>query len=221
MTFSKPTLRIGMLLGITGILLYRALTIPSSISPQNSFPFSSTSPPKPFFPLFISFLQRKAHKLSTNVQNSTAYHAQTSWETYFEGNYTNITANNTFVVVHTNFWVYHSIFQDIHADNSCICKNSTNLMNMLVQLSQFFNCSSNNDGGAIFFTNEGQCVITTSCGYKCCTDQGKSGQFCYIHASNSSANLYKNYLIDSSISLTYQTQMGSKHYIIQMERYIF
>ena len=124
---------------------------------------------------------------------------ETSWNDYYNGvqeKTTNLTEHFT---VLDNIWIYSSIFQNIesyHSNGAALCKNSGTSYNFLVEFSIFHECNTiSSDGGAIYFST-GQCVISSSCGYKCTAGDDGDGQFCYVQASENS----KNYVIDSSIT---------------------
>ena len=96
-------------------------------------------------------------------------------------------------------------FQNLESQRgSCICKESDEFYNLLVEQSSFNTCTSILSGGAIFFGNVGQCVLSYVCGVKCNTAIGLFyGQFCYIRISNTENN--KNFIKDSSVTLIRQT----------------
>ena len=74
---------------------------------------------------------------------------------------------------------------------------------MLVELSIFINCTSNDLGGCIY-QSDGNFVLNKCCGIRCYTkgtiNGHRSGQFAYTTLSSDN----KNNLLDSSISLSYE-----------------
>ena len=72
---------------------------------------------------------------------------------------------------------------------------------MLIEHCFFTQCISTYYGGAIFFSQSGQCVLSSVCSVKCQTQEGYMyGQFCYITTSSRAG--IKNYIMESTISLT-------------------
>ena len=97
-------------------------------------------------------------------------------------------------------WITFCSFAGIHSFSSggVIYYESTKESKMLVDLSSFDFCTGYSNGGAIFFGNEGECVLDSLCSYYCTTNAGRpSGQFCWIVVSSDSKT--KNEIFDSSI----------------------
>ena len=93
----------------------------------------------------------------------------TSWDDFFTGDHTNYT-DNLHINISKNFWIYECRFANIEntdVPGSCICKDSSSNTTLLVEHSSFNTCSSSFYGGAIYFSDEGQCVLSSVCGVKC------------------------------------------------------
>ena len=103
-----------------------------------------------------------------------------------------------------NAYVHDCTFKNISGSgNGGVISYSKN-SKLLVEHSSFNTCSTAIYGGAIYFSDEGQCVLSSVCGVKCNTGDGVNyGQFCYVDVANNEK--YKNYIIDSSVTLTKQT----------------
>ena len=134
---------------------------------------------------------------------------ETSWSEYYEEVpdtvKTNLTADQH-IDVFGNIWVCNCKFSvlDHSGNGAAICKSlSSGISNMLIEFSIFQECTTaKSEGGAIYF-NKGQCVIASSCGYKCIAGYGYPGEFSRILVSSGS----KNYIIDSSITKA-KTEIG-------------
>ena len=86
---------------------------------------------------------------------------------------------------------------------------------MLVELCSFNTCSTTGYGGAIYFYDQGQCVLSSVCGVKCNTENQGYGQFCYVYVSLENSN--KNHILDSSITLT-EKKYKYQYYTLYHER---
>ena len=76
---------------------------------------------------------------------------------------------------------------------------------MLVELSTFNSCTSNDWGGCIY-QSSGNFVMNKCCGVRCYSTQSSGrGQFAYTTLSSGN----KNNVLDSSISLSYNVDSGS------------
>ena len=73
---------------------------------------------------------------------------------------------------------------------------------LLIERSSFKSCNSTSHGGVIYINGRGDCVISFVCAVKCNTYDSCNGQFCYVMAGQNEN--YKNYILDSSITLTEQ-----------------
>ena len=136
----------------------------------------------------------------------------TSWETHFpvtkpDENFHGYEGNKQYHIKSNSCHLY--ISQCIF---SCVTETTihysttifSNYSLMLVEHCSFNKCStSSSDGGAIFYSHQGQSVLSFVCGVKCNTDNRGYGQFCYVYVSEGPQ--YKNYIIDSSITLNAQT----------------
>ena len=120
----------------------------------------------------------------------THNHQFSAWGEFFPNidffkQYTN-ESNHT--VVESNLYVFSCFFEEIDSTTdsisciSCICKTTSANMTLLIEFCSFTNCTSYRSyGGAVFFSIEGQCVISFVCGIRCHTDSGSyDGQFCSI-----------------------------------------
>ena len=84
---------------------------------------------------------------------------------------------------------------------------------LLVEKCFFDAISNNNHGGAIHFYDYGQCVLSSVCGSKCHTSDYRSGQFCYVYASQDPK--CKNHIIESSFILSQQANARNTFYHYQ------
>ena len=109
----------------------------------------------------------------------------------------------------SNTWLYDCTFQGL-TDRAIDFSSSSSSNKLLVEYSSFNTCSSSGDGGAIYFGTSGQCVLSSVCGVKCNTGNSQWGQFCYVWVSSGETN--KNHIIDSSVTLTKQTNARSTLY---------
>ena len=80
---------------------------------------------------------------------------------------------------------------------------ATNGPNLLIERCLFKNLFSPGDGGAISFSSYGNCVIAFVCGVNCGLTNSVNGLFSYVCVT--SLPEAKNYVIDSSITMTKQT----------------
>ena len=122
------------------------------------------------------------------------------WNDFFNDNYTH-KRNDSLIDVSSNLWIYGCTFIKVENNDgkgSCICKDSSASINLLVEYSSFNTCSSSSNGGAIYFYCEGQCVLSSVCGTKCTS--GNLGHFCCVYISDDPQ--CKNHIIDSSVTLT-------------------
>ena len=132
-----------------------------------------------------------------------------SWETYFpetnsNENYTGQTSNSPYQIQSRSSHLYISQCSFSNVKQTTIRYSSSLDSLLLVELCSFNECSTSSEyGGAIFFSDQGQCVLSSVCGVRCSTNDGKYGQFCYIYVSDDPQ--HKNYIIDSSVTLTKQT----------------
>ena len=90
-------------------------------------------------------------------------------------------------------FIYNSLFIRISIDSSLYFKDIKN-NNFLISDCLFNNCSSNNEGGALYFLCDSSIIQYRSCGYN--SKANKNGQHSYVQSLESSNN--KNYLFESS-----------------------
>jgi len=84
-----------------------------------------------------------------------------------------------------NFYVVNCLFYDM-TESSIYMSHSTLPKHMVVEETGFYNCSSNSDGGAIFFQCEnGSMVLTKVCGSKCYLRGSNNGLFSYVDGGSS------------------------------------
>ena len=137
-------------------------------------------------------------------------HKFTSFNDFFDDEYTYQTNNDSRINVSSNMWIYGCTFKNIEYfkdKGCCICKDSSTYLNLLIEYSSFNTCINSGAGGAIYFGSSGQCVLSSVCGVRCNTGNEAIGQFCLIQLTNNKE--YKNHIIDSSVTLTKQTNARS------------
>ena len=98
-------------------------------------------------------------------------------------------------------WVHDCSFRRMHscADTGGIIKYITANGQILVEMSIFYECVSDLDGGALSFIGIRDSIVQQCCSVKCySTSPGNSGQFIYNELSDDINN--KNRVIDSSVT---------------------
>ena len=109
-----------------------------------------------------------------------------------------------------NAYVKDCIFQNILETNDQMNGGAiyySKSSKLLVEFCSFNECNTKAaSGGAIFFDSSGHCVLFSVCGVKCNSGYYE-GQFCCVYVSGDSQ--YKNYIIDSSVTLTENTKAYS------------
>ena len=142
-----------------------------------------------------------------------------SWETHFSNTESNenfhyYEGNQKYSIKSTlsHLYLCHCTFTNV--TETSIRYSSTSSSLMLVELCSFNTCSTGlQHGGAICFSDQGQCVLSSVCGVKCYTGSGRYfGQFCYVYVTNNQDN--KNHIIDSSVTLTKQTNAHCTLYLL-------
>lgn len=102
---------------------------------------------------------------------------------------TNVTARST----NNECFLYNCIFITITTNSAIYFTNTNN--NFLNSYCSFTNCSSNTDGGSIYFNCDSSIVQYRTCGYKSKTNS-QEGHHSYVKLVYNSNN--KNYLYESS-----------------------
>ena len=133
----------------------------------------------------------------------------TTWETHFTNsesneNFHNYEGNEKYSIKSTSSHLYISHCTFSYVTKTTISYSTKNQNSkLLVEFSSFNTCSTSiQNGGAIYFGDEGQCVLSSVCGSKCQTNNGLFGQFSYVDVSSGKAK--KNHIIDCSVILTEQ-----------------
>jgi hypothetical protein len=129
-------------------------------------------------------------------------HSRTAWSDYFTGSPTNFnstTYGSRQTPSDSNIHISNCLFRSISSGSFGGALSCTSMTCLLVESTSFFSCkTSSSSGGAIYFSNSGQCVLYEICGYDCCSTHANSyNQFAYIQVN--SAALSKNYINYSSI----------------------
>ena len=125
-----------------------------------------------------------------------------SWNDFFVEEYINKTGVNTFLQIEKSTWVYDCTFISLNSehDGAAILFDSESTICLLVELSTFHSCTAYEKGGAIYFYGQGDCVIHSSCGYKCSSG---TGHFSYLYHSEITDSMFS--FIDSTITLSYNS----------------
>jgi hypothetical protein len=141
----------------------------------------------------------------------------TAWNDYFSTtNPTKIssqTYNSRQTPSGTNVYITNCLFRSMTSTYDGGALSFTSSTNLLIESSSFFSCkTSGSYGGSIYFSNSGQCVLDTVCGYDCCstrTSSNSHGQFTWIGVKNDVSS--KNYINYSSASRCVNTNSGSRY----------
>ena len=98
---------------------------------------------------------------------------------YNEHNSYSTTSNNIWII---NIWIINTNFiltSTSRGNGGAVAYHSSSSSKLLIEYSSFHGCNCTNYGGAIYFGEFGQCVISYACGYKCSTGNNFNGQFSY------------------------------------------
>ena len=99
-----------------------------------------------------------------------------------------------------DIYVFRCEFIECKATGSyggAICVSSSTSTKMLLESSKFIKCKTNKGAGAIYFSNNGNSVISKICGFGCFST-GSINQFDFVLCSRNIS--YKNHINDSTIT---------------------
>ena len=114
--------------------------------------------------------------------------------------YEKYTNNNSKLEAKENsYYVSSCFFTQVNTKGSIYLYTKKNTIKFLIDTTTFNNCSNNQAGGCIFYSQEGEFVQDRVCSFASKVNSLYThGVYCKIDVSNS--NTYKNYIYDSSIS---------------------
>ncbi|EAY07615.1 hypothetical protein TVAG_334270 [Trichomonas vaginalis G3] len=109
-----------------------------------------------------------------------------------------------------NYYVKHCLFAENIKSSAINFQTSKDTTKLLVDTSQFLNCSNSKAGGSLFFSSEGECVqdriisdsskVTTTYTY---------GVYCYSDVSNKES--FQNKILSSSITKSGENNLGYRN----------
>jgi hypothetical protein len=126
-----------------------------------------------------------------------------AWNDYFPGTYANNPNSQTYdsrqTPSGTSVYVSNCLFISITSTSNGGALYLNSVTYFLVESSSFYSCKTSDIySGAIYLSNNGQCVLHEVCGYDCCsTHSSPYFQFAQIQVNNAISN--KNYVNYSSI----------------------
>ena len=113
-------------------------------------------------------------------------------------------SSTSIIPIQSNSYIYNCVFETANKKAIFFSQSSSlSASILLIEHCSFNSIHSTDAGGAIYFGNQGECVLASVCGYQCTTSTTNNGQFCYIQVSN--LDTCKNHFFDSTVTASIAT----------------
>jgi hypothetical protein len=147
-------------------------------------------------------------------------HFKIAWNDYFTATGQNNISSQTFSLRQTpsNTCVYVSncLFRFITSSGNGGALSCTSVTYFLVESTSFISCSTSDQyGGAVYFSNGGQCALHEVCGYDCCSTYTSRSDGQFVHTAVNNVISSKNYVNYTSITRC-MNQISYSHYVLDL-----